>query len=76
MMRLLALDMLGNKCANCGYDTDIRALQIDHINGGGRKEMIEIGTYGILRNVINEEPGYQLLCANCNQIKRFENDEG
>ena len=30
------IDLLGSKCIRCGY-TDRRALQIDHIYGGGRE---------------------------------------
>ncbi len=66
------------KCLKCGFD-DIRALQIDHINGGGTKHRRELGRtgdafYRWLR--LNNYPeGYQVLCCNCNWIKRFENKE-
>lgn len=75
--RLEAITKLGGKCVHCGYDVDSRALQIDHINGGGVKEMKEIGTMGILNEVLKEgsEKKYQLLCANCNWIKRWDNKE-
>src|SRR5687768_16611990 len=36
--RRLILNKLGNKCAVCGID-DFRVLQVDHVNGGGRKDM-------------------------------------
>ena len=74
------LGLLGNKCIKCGFD-DSRALQIDHINGGG---YIERKSYNlsprkyysnILQSVLNNENKYQLLCANCNWIKRFEENE-
>jgi hypothetical protein len=32
------IDFMGGKCVWCGFD-DIRALQIDHINGGGNKHL-------------------------------------
>lgn len=71
--------ILGGKCVKCGFD-DKRALQIDHINGGGSKERKKMGLNGsfhshVLKSFIEKENKYQLLCANCNWIKRFENNE-
>jgi hypothetical protein len=71
-----------NKCKHCG-NSDIRVLQIDHINGGGRKEMMSFRFNGflnhcykqLLENKISFLKKYQLLCANCNWIKRIENKE-
>lgn len=73
-VRSKALELLGNKCVRCGF-SDARALQIDHVNGGGKQEYKEVGTYRICLNVINGIDGYQLLCANCNWIKRHEEGE-
>jgi len=58
----------------CGFD-DVRALQIDHVNGGGVAE-----TKGMSRRVFYERIRthrieYQVLCANCNWIKRAERGE-
>src|SRR3990172_4802494 len=36
--RQCSLELLGSRCVRCGF-TDARALQIDHINGGGSKEL-------------------------------------
>lgn len=76
--RIQAIEILGNKCCKCGFD-DIRALQIDHINGGGGKEIKSRGHYNMYKDII-ETPllsysKYQLLCANCNWIKRYKNNE-
>lgn len=69
------IDLLGGKCAKCGF-TDIRALQIDHINGNGCQESRKIGYYGIRNRILaGQTKEYQVLCANCNWIKRYENDE-
>lgn len=70
---------LGGQCIECGFN-DIRALQIDHINGGGVKEFKERkykGDYNkqVLQSFLNKENKYQLLCANCNWIKRSINNE-
>ena len=70
--------MLGRKCIDCGF-ADLRALQIDHIHGGGRKEfkedprLIKVKIY--TEHIKKNRNKYQLLCANCNWIKRFANNE-
>jgi len=69
--RALVIEKLGGKCIRCGF-SDKRALQIDHINGGGLREQKLIQTSGIHRKILHGSDGYQLLCANCNSIKRWE----
>lgn len=64
-------------CQRCGYK-DIRALSIDHINGGGTKHSNELGgSFGLYRFLIknNFPKGYQVLCMNCQYLKRTENNE-
>lgn len=73
------LDLLGNKCSVCGF-SDARALHIDHRNGGGYRERKRLGQKRMYKKILEElESGflnnYQLLCANCNWIKRHENKE-
>ena len=68
--------LLGSKCARCGFE-DKRVLQIDHINGGGRKHFKQAGgAYTMFREMIksvkSKENKYQLLCSNCNLIEAFE----
>lgn len=60
-------------CQYPGCDcSDIRALSMDHINGGGRKHKKGAGLYFWLRNK-GYPPGYQVLCMNHQAIKRDEN---
>ena len=74
-MRSKVLEVLGNKCIKCGF-SDSRALQVDHINGGGHKERLNLGGWNICKKIISGyTSAYQLLCANCNAIKRIENKE-
>ncbi len=77
-MRLELLEYLGGKCERCGFD-DYRALQIDHVNGGGVREMKNLKSLKspikYLERIKNNRSEYQLLCANCNWIKRDENNE-
>ncbi len=69
----------GHKCAKCGFD-DFRVLQLDHINGKGG---IEIKIYGgtnpmisyYLKHKEEAKEKLQVLCANCNWIKRYEESE-
>lgn len=66
------------RCIRCGF-SDRRALQIDHINGGGNQEKnirLKNNWHKWMRMVIEDQTGkYQILCANCNWIKRCENRE-
>jgi hypothetical protein len=77
LQRQEILRALGDKCSKCGF-ADERALSIDHVNGGGSKERATVGGgyYSmILRRLRDGHNGYQLLCCNCNQIKKRENNE-
>jgi len=81
--KLLLFSYLGGKCVKCGYD-DHRALQLDHIKGNGSKTRKESGLHKNrikYYNYLLQNPSYtleeiQLLCANCNWVKRYENNEG
>jgi len=63
----------GYTCACCGISYSHEFMCIDHINGGGNKHREELGVWGdtlhrwLKRN--NYPPGFQVLCANCNQAK-------
>lgn len=70
-----AFERFGSKCVRCGF-FDVRALQIDHVNGGGVKENRKDRGSNFYVKVLEDMSGkYQLLCANCNWIKRYENKE-
>ena len=80
--RLEAIQLLGEKCSNpfClipGGCKDFRCLQIDHIHGHGNHDNRKSSVYynRVIESVKKGERKYQLLCANCNWIKRFENKE-
>lgn len=74
-LRLAVLAFLGNKCKRCGF-SDNRALQIDHVHGGGKQELKGLSREQYYHKVLADSEGlYQLLCANCNWIKRHENQE-
>jgi hypothetical protein len=70
--------VFGNKCGKCGFDNPL-ALQIDHINGGGGKEKRNGNRWyykKILAEITSGNPRrYQLLCANCNWIKKKSSDK-
>ncbi len=76
--RLELLKKLGNKCKHCGI-SDFRVLQIDHVNGGGSKELKGVikgqGRAKYYKHILKNKKDYQILCANCNWIKRHEEGE-
>lgn len=65
----------GPVCNGCG-ETEVAALQMDHINGDGNVHAAKIGKDGDIRNGRsklyrwlrdnNFPPGFRVLCANCN----------
>lgn len=56
----------------CGID-DARVLCFDHIDGlrGKKRESAD----RVHRQVLAGSEAYQLLCHNCNHLKRFANGE-
>jgi hypothetical protein len=80
-VRRRIFDLLGNRCIVCGFDNPT-TLQIDHVNGGGTKERQLYRTRGlrtyyrdILKKIEIGDASYQLLCANCNCIKKDRSGE-
>ena len=75
-VRAEVIASMGGKCVKCGF-SDPRALQIDHIHGGGSQEEQGGSRYALFAR-LSKHPDpikFQLLCANCNTIKREENGE-
>jgi hypothetical protein len=82
--RLLVLQHYSKKeipeCANpfgqhsTSYTT-IETLSIDHVNGGGRKHLRAIGDLCNWLITNNYPDGFQVLCMNCQWIKRIKNKE-
>lgn len=65
----------GKKCKICGF-ADERALCIDHINNDGYKERSFGKWLNKSRKLIRANPErYQILCFNCNQIKKIEHEK-
>lgn len=64
-------DALGNKCELCP-ETNKVVLQIDHIQGNGRKHLLSVQKsfyryYGSINESVQSKEGkYRLLCSNCN----------
>jgi len=79
-IRAFVQNFFGGKCARCGCD-DPRVLQMDHITGDGSKlrRANRDGLsykYKLVKNTPElAKAMYQLLCANCNIIKQWEDDE-
>ena len=73
-LRARVHEALGHVCARCGFN-DKRALQFDHLLGGGRAHHLASAGMTAYRDMIREPEKYQVLCANCNWIKKSEQDE-
>lgn len=78
-LKTIAHNLLGNSCTSCGI-SDVRVLQIDHINGGGYSERKRVtgitSRYKlVIESVQRGENKYQLLCANCNWIKKYDENQ-
>lgn len=74
-LRLACIAAFDGCCAHCGF-TDERALEFDHIKGGGRKERGGTDRWKeILCDLAAAKQKFQLLCANCHRIKTREAGE-
>lgn len=69
----MVFEVHGRQCARCGF-SDIRALTLDHILNNGAEERKAIGERGIYRRAVKTQhkEEYQILCMNCQFIKRVE----
>jgi len=70
--KLKVVEMLGGKCRRCG-EMDIRVLQVNHINGGGRRD--PLGKTDLYLEIVQGRrpiDDLELLCANCNIIYEYE----
>jgi hypothetical protein len=77
--RLEILSLLGNKCVQC-EESDFRCLQIDHVNGYGSKDRKTVSAgipyyIYLIKKIKNGSKDYQILCANCNWKKKYDNRE-
>lgn len=74
-LRSLVYEKLGHVCNHCGF-SDKRALQVDHKYGREPDEKYtHRGVKFYLRVLRDTSSKYQILCANCNWIKRHVNNE-
>ena len=74
-LRDKCFDLLGHVCKRCGF-SDKRGLQFDHINGGGYQDRKKYRGQGMYRHILKiGGEGFQVLCSNCNWIKKYEDLE-
>jgi len=80
-LRSKLFDILGRECKRCKF-SDMRALQIDFINGGHvrilkqkfNNNVNKLYKFYVYQPELTKQE-LQTLCANCNWIKRHENNE-
>lgn len=68
------MKLLGTHCIGCGHE-DIRVLEFDHINDDGAADRKRFGGARTMLLYFLEHPDearqrLQLLCRNCNWLKR------
>lgn len=73
------LKILGDKCKYCGFN-DMRIMQVDHIRGDGSADRKKFASGYKLYQFYTQNPilakeRLQLLCPNCNWLKRVRNGE-
>lgn len=79
IVRAILVQFLGGKCVKCQF-TNLVALQLDHIHGDGGKERQYFKSsstmYSYYLNHLSEvKQQLQVLCANCNWIKKEQQNE-
>ena len=71
LVRERAMERLGGKqCVNCGCD-EISILEINHINGGGRRALKIKQNRQLYRDIMNDKVDlneYNILCRVCNAL--------
>ena len=70
-MRLLCVKKLGAKCIRCGI-SDIRVLQINHINGQNKPQTGKELNDQYLQILSGKDLPVDIRCANCNIIHEYE----
>ena len=75
LVRERAMERLGGKqCANCGCN-EFSILEINHINGGGRKALKIKQNRQLYRDIMNDKVDlseYNILCRICNALHYVE----
>jgi len=72
------INCLGGKCVICGYDKNVAGLVLDHKNGDGHQDRKEKGSRiarYYMKHLDEAHEKLQVLCATCNQIKSYEENE-
>lgn len=69
---------LGGKCIKCGYDKNIKALELDHKKNDGDKDRKKYGSKiyrYYIKHLDEASEKLQILCSNCNKIKAVDEME-
>jgi len=72
--KLKVIELLGGRCRNCGL-TDARVLQVNHINGDGKKDRASYSSHAFYTRILSNKrdtKDLELLCANCNILYEYE----
>ncbi len=67
------IEMLGGKCAKCGYNKCMAALDFHHLNPEEKENGFEYRLVGFEQKI--KDGKIQLLCANCHREENWEQKE-
>lgn len=65
--KLELIKIMGNKCALCGYNKAITALEFHHINPEEKSYWLSSGNCKTIEEDLNEAKKCILVCANCHR---------
>lgn len=73
-IKIAVIELLGGRCVECG-NTDVRVLQLDHVNDDGYLDRPKFGAGVVLARAIlsgkRSVEGLQILCGNCHHLKSW-----
>ena len=67
-LRAKAIEMLGGKCARCGWSGPQVGFDIHHRHGGGEAERAQLQYVAYYRRIVGAPGEYELLCALCHRL--------
>lgn len=75
--KVILLDRMGGKCAQCGYAEHPDALDFDHLPGFEKRSSVSLFlNAGKYKEAEDEAKKCQILCANCHRIVTQERRGG
>lgn len=75
-IKIRAVEYLGGKCINCGFNKHIAALEFHHLDKEGKEFNISRSSHSVSWDKLKLElDKCIILCSNCHQIEHSKYDE-